>query len=392
MKKELSKLCTTNPTNPNDPQGIQKYYQTIIDNMPNNVYWLNRDCVTMGCNKNTLKLIGLERLEDFIGITYEEMGELAHWTEDQAQSFKKDDMEVMETGIAKYNVEEPPLYDKDGNPVYYMSSRVPLFDEHNQVMGVIGISVDITELKLTKLKLIKAKEEAESANRELIKEKEKAEAANRAKTEFLGSMSHDMKSPLVGIVSSAEVIAYDETIPKRIRDFAAIISNSGKQLESLFSSCLELSKMEMDEWASRKTVFSIKKLLNDIQALYLPKALSRKLELNMAYDENLPSTVEGHYDSLYRILLNLAGNAIKFTEQGSITLHASQLSKQDQTIWVEFQVQDTGIGIPEDQHEVIFEKLHRLTPSYKNQIEGSGIGLYIVDQYVKRMGGQSSSP
>ena len=75
MKKDMSKLYTVNPESPNDPEGIRQYFQKIIDAMPNNVYWLDRDCITMGCNRNTLNLIGLERLEDFIGITYEQMGE-----------------------------------------------------------------------------------------------------------------------------------------------------------------------------------------------------------------------------------------------------------------------------------------------------------------------------
>ena len=124
-----------------------EYFQNIIDAMPNNVYWLNRECVTMGCNRNVLRLVGLKRLEQFVGITYEEMGRLAGWTESQALSFKEDDMEVMAQGRAKYNVEEPPLYDDKGHPIHYMSSRVPLFDEENNVVGVVGISVDITHRK-----------------------------------------------------------------------------------------------------------------------------------------------------------------------------------------------------------------------------------------------------
>src|SRR3990167_8704562 len=112
MQKDLYKLYTVKPSNPDDPQGIRQYYQRIIDAMPNNVYWLDRNCITLGCNRNTLHLIGLERLEDFVGINYEQMGKLANWTEGQADSFKRDDMEVMTKGQPKYNVEEPPLYDK----------------------------------------------------------------------------------------------------------------------------------------------------------------------------------------------------------------------------------------------------------------------------------------
>ena len=239
------------------------------------------------------------------------------------------------------------------------------------VFEFAGVYIDITERKI--------------AENELMEAKNAAEAASRSKTEFLGSISHDMKSPLVGIVSSADIIAYDQNMPKKARYFSTIISDSGKQLESFFTSCLNLSKMEMEAWASRTSAFSIRKLLDDVHALYLPKAMSSHLDLQVEYDETLPQSVEGHRDSLYRVLLNLVGNALKFTEKGVITLRAFRSESIDnQNVNVLFKVQDTGVGIPEDKHKVIFEKLRRLTPSYESKIEGSGIGLYIVDQQVNR--------
>ncbi len=176
---------------------------------------------------------------------------------------------------------------------------------------------------------------------------------------------------------------------ERAKKYGEIISDSGKQLAEFFTSCLDLSKMEMQEWASNTTVFSIKKLMEGVRALYLPEAMSNNLLLKLDYDENLPEFVEGHRDSLYRVLLNLVGNAIKFTEQGGVILRSKMLRNiESKQIDVEFQVQDTGIGIPEDKHKIIFEKLHRLTPSYESQIAGSGIGLYIADQYIKRLDGE----
>ncbi|MCD8525469.1 MAG: ATP-binding protein [Gammaproteobacteria bacterium] len=234
-------------------------------------------------------------------------------------------------------------------------------------------------MDITKLKEMEAS---------LIDAKEKAEVANRAKTEFLASMSHDMKTPLAGIVTTAEVIVGDKTAPDRDKQYAAIIAASGKQLASFFTSCLDLSKMEMQEWASKIETFSLKQLVNDVAALFAPQALSKNLPLNLEYDDTLPPAVEGHRESLYRVLLNLVGNALKFTEKGSITLRTVRSDLiNNQQVNVIFQVQDTGIGIPEDKHKIIFEKLQRLKPSYESQVEGSGIGLYIVDQYVKRLGG-----
>jgi signal transduction histidine kinase len=109
----------------------------------------------------------------------------------------------------------------------------------------------------------------------------------------------------------------------------------------------------------------------------------------MDYDPHLPQRLIGHRGSIYRVVLNLIGNALKFTEQGEVILRAFLVAtNQNNSIEVGITVQDTGPGIPEDKQEIIFEKLRRLTPSYKGKIEGSGIGLYIVDQYVKNMDGR----
>jgi len=193
---------------------------------------------------------------------------------------------------------------------------------------------------------------------------------------------------LAGIVTTAEIIASDQDAPERDRQYASIISASGRQLASFFTSCLDLSKLGMQEWVSKTEIFSLRQLVNDIKILFAQQALSKGLMLIVEYDDTLPACVEGHRGSLYRVLLNLIGNALKFTEQGSITLRALRADLvDDHQVKVVFQVQDTGIGIPEDKHQVIFEKLRRLTPSYESKIEGSGIGLYIVEQFIKRMGG-----
>ena len=177
-------------------------------------------------------------------------------------------------------------------------------------------------------------------------------------------------------------------LPEQLVEMSSIISAAGIQLKRFFTSCLDLSKLEMEEWTSLQSVFSIRQLAQDIYDLYLPKAMGCGLALSIVCDPNLPKTVEGHHDSLYRALLNLTGNALKFTPKGSITIRAlagKKIDAQHTTIILE--VEDTGIGIPKDKFTVIFEKLQRLTPSYSNNIEGSGIGLYIVDQFIKRMGG-----
>ena len=349
---------------------LEKFYlKQLVDNLPEFLFWKDKNSVFLGCNKNFASMAGLSSPREIVGKTDYDLP----WSKEESDSYRADDLQVIQSGQGKYNIEESQT-NKFGEVTTLLTNKIPLYDQRGNISGIIGIYANITELKNTQLRL--------------EKEKIRAEAANRAKTEFLGSISHDMKSPLVGIVSSADIIAYDQYMPEKARYFSSVISDSGKQLESFFTSCLDLSKMEMEEWASRTSVFSIKKLLNDVRSIYQPKTMSSRLDFQVEYDEALPQSVEGHRDSLYRVLLNLVGNALKFTEKGNITLRAFPGESIDnQNVSAIFEVQDTGVGIPEDKNKVIFEKLRRLTPSYESKIEGSGIGLYIVDQYIQRMGG-----
>lgn len=350
--------------------------EEIISHLPGHIYWKDIDGIYRGCNLNLVRLIKKSSPSEIIGKKIEDLVD-----ENHAKTVNDIDNSVMKSN-KEIRVEET-AFDASGKLAYYFTQKIPLHDASGAVIGLLGISLDITERKMAEQEALKAKQEADYA-------KEKAEAANRAKTEFLANMSHDMKTPLSGIVTTAEVIAYDQDSRERDRQFAAIISASGKQLSEFFTSCLDLSKLEMEEWASSASIFSIHKLVQDIYDLYLPKAMGVGLSLSIVCDSTLPKTVKGHRDSLYRVLLNLVGNALKFTKQGGVTIRACCEGIDEGHATIIFEVIDTGIGIPEDKFAVIFEKLRRLTPSYSSNIEGSGIGLYIVDQFIKRMGGSIS--
>ncbi len=338
----------------------------IIAAMPGNVYWMNREGIYLGCNDNEAQSIGLTSRRDIVGKRNADIpGFLI------PEALDPVNQSIMESGQA-ISLEEPARL-LDNTDAVFASSKVPLKDTAGKVIGLLGISIDITEKK--------------KAEQELLKAKKQAEAANRAKTEFLANMSHDVKTPLSGVIGMAELMMHDFTGSDRQR--AEAIYACGMQLLAFFNSCLDLSKLEMMEWASKEEVFSLGKLLHEIGALFSPSAQMKGLEFVVEADSALPSTVRGHHASVYRVMLNLAGNALKFTQHGSVKIRAflSETLSSNQ-IFIGLEVKDTGIGIPAEQHEVIFEKLRRLTPAYEGKIEGSGIGLYIVDQYVKRMGGK----
>ncbi|MCD8524825.1 MAG: ATP-binding protein, partial [Gammaproteobacteria bacterium] len=260
---------------------------------------------------------------------------------------------------------------------YYLTRKVPLHDQSGQVTGMLGISIDITERKLAEQAALEAKKQAERAQY-------LAEAANRTKTEFLANMSHDIKSPMSGIVNFAQLMADHEEwrTPEKARQ----ICSSAEKVLNFFNSCLELSKLETSELHSSPEPFSLIVLLNEIHTMFIPRAQSKSLDFYLFFETNLPHFFVGHRGGLYRVILNLVGNAVKFTHKGEVNIRvfiAEYLQNQEFIIGIE--IKDTGPGIPPDQHDRIFEKLQRLTPSYEGKVEGNGIGLYIVKEYLAYM-------
>lgn len=172
--------------------GLVQFYQGIIDYMPGNIYWFDRDARGLGCNRNVLSLFGLSDASEFYGLTLEQMAILGNWREGQTESFKNDIMEVIHTGKPKLNVEEPPIPDRDGRMLYFLTTRVPLRNQQGQVIGIVGVSIDITDRKEAEEREKKALEEAA-----IEKSKAQAEAEMRqAVMIFAGSIAHDLRTPL----------------------------------------------------------------------------------------------------------------------------------------------------------------------------------------------------
>jgi signal transduction histidine kinase/CheY-like chemotaxis protein len=348
---------------------IHQYYLKIISYMPNNVYWLDRNCITQGCNNNILKLLNLKKLEDFVGINYSQMAELAGWSEGQAQSFENDDREVMETGIGKFNVEEPPLYNKDGEPVYYVSSRVPIFDDKGkEVIGVVGISVDITERKKNEQKL--------------KEEKQRSEAANQAKTEFLANMRHDIRTPLSGIVGCAQIIQSQANNAKKVSEFAEDLIQSSDALLEFLNKVLESIKVASGEIPLLKKKFDLHHALKLVIQLNQSKATQKGLLLSLDYDKSIPAYVIGDPIRVQRIILELITNAIKFTQQGEVKLTVKLMKHESQQLVVKIMVSDTGIGIPIDKQQDLYTRFKRFVPSYEGIYSGVGLGLSIIKQFL----------
>jgi two-component system, OmpR family, aerobic respiration control sensor histidine kinase ArcB len=345
---------------------IRKYLENIIDLMPGHVYWCDKNGVYLGCNKGILNLFNAASKEDFVGKNI-----YALLPKEMADRVFEDDQRVMESKRMVCFEEEHGI-DADGNPAVYLTYKVPLFDHTNEISGLLGISIDIT----ARIK----------AERQLKIEKEKAEEANRAKTEFIQNMSHDIRTPMNGIIGGSDMLLHLEKDPLK-RDFVEAINKSANRLFGFINEIVEFAETESGSMQVQKNNFSIEAVVNKVVDMVIPQLKHQKLELEIDFDKKLPPVLVGDNKRLERIILNLVGNAIKFTHQGKVVIKVNVINHTADLLGIELHVIDTGIGIPEDKLEFIFGKFTRVTGSYEGQYRGTGLGLNIVQQFVKELGG-----
>lgn len=245
-------------------------------------------------------------------------------------------------------------------------------------MEILGAAADITERKLAKIAL----QQALAA----------AQAANRAKTTFLASMSHELRTPLNAVIGFSQILARDESLATQQKKYIEIINRSGGHLLELINDVLSMSKIEAGQITLNKDRFDLYALLNSLQEMLQLKAKTKGLQLNFEHTFDVPQYVQTDENKLRQVLINLLGNAIKFTQQGNVTLRVSLVkhdfsgvkNKGQRTIT--FEISDTGLGISSEELNTIFDPFVQSQTGRKS-IEGTGLGLPISREFVQLMGG-----
>jgi signal transduction histidine kinase/CheY-like chemotaxis protein len=274
-----------------------------------------------------------------------------------------------------YSHDEIYLASKKGN------KRVPIAFSVNPFMhnGVFkGLFLVIRDIK-----------ERIAYEKGLKKALKMAEESNAAKSHFLANMSHEIRTPMNGILASAELL-FNTILNDRQKKYVDIILNSGESLLTIINDILDFSKIEAGKLSLENMAFNLKELLNDIFFLYNDMAEKKNIKLVLTYNTDIPTNIVADKNRLKQILSNLINNAIKFTKEGKVTLALAVESDIENKQWLQFIVSDTGVGIPENQQDKVFDSFYQTDSSNSRLYGGTGLGLTICKSLTEMMGGKIS--
>lgn len=343
-----------------------KRQSLVLENITDSVIVTDLEGKIIQCNPATTQLFGYQQ-HDLIN------KRLDVWI--KSETYPQTENDITKTLAENKRWEGEIVFCRKNGEVGVCETTVVLFqDDRSKALGRVVVSRDITQRKETERLLREAKETAENAN--------------QAKTTFLANMSHEFRTPLTAIVGYSDLIADDlgDTDPEVIRADLKKIQVASNHLLNLIDGVLSIAKIETGKVEFQIEAFSVKNLVNEVQITMgqLAENSRNKIEINVDADVN---AMVSDALKIKQILLNLLGNANKFTKDGILKLNVSRHVDKNDVAWIKFSVVDTGIGITPEQLALVFEPFHQVDASSTREFGGSGLGLTISRYFSKMLGG-----
>ena len=346
----------------------------LLDNVPDRIYIKDTESRFIKGSTALAKRLGLNSAYDFVGKT-----DYDFHPDEQARQFHEDEQRVVLTGESIVNKVEKQT-DSENRSIWASVTKVPFTNRSGLITGIIGISRDITALKLA--------EEESARARDLALE------AAQMKARFLAVMSHEIRTPMNGIIGMIDLLLASD-LSEEQNEYADTVRTSADALLDILNDILDLSKIEAGRLELEKAEFSLRKVVEEAVELHALRAEANHIELNCYIPPSLDNQFYGDGGRLRQILLNLVSNAVKFTEQGEVQTSVQTLELTDNGLRLQFTVSDTGIGISNEMSEKVFDAFRQADGSTTRRYGGTGLGLSISKQLAEMMDGDmwvESSP
>ena len=341
--------------------------RAVIDGLPDLIYVKDTQSRFLVANPAQRRFLTGKPDADLIGNS-----DFSFFPHETATAFFNDEQEIIRTGLPVVSQAEK-MHGFDGKDVWILTTKVPFRDRNGDVAGIIGIGRDVTAQKLIEA--------------ELINSRNQAEVANRAKSEFLANMSHEIRTPLNGVIGMTE-LALDTELTEEQREYLETVQFSASTLLTVINDILDFSKIEAGKIDMEMVDFDLRECIETTIKTLVPLAEAKGLELLCDIADDATIIVRGDSIRLSQMIINLVGNAIKFTFEGQVAVKVEIEPDPGEQKVLHFTVSDTGIGIPKEKQEAIFDSFTQADTSTTREFGGTGLGLTITSRLVALMGGK----
>jgi len=349
-------------------------FEDLLRSAPQYIYWKDLNSVYQGCNTQMAEAIGLKSRDEIIGLTDFDLAKKLGWFRETIKKFINEDKQIIKhkkpitfEHVVKAVINEGGFFE--------LVTKAPIFDANHNLIGIMGLSFDISQQKIIEKTLREAKETAEQAN--------------LAKANFLATMSHELRTPMNGILGMAQGLLRDKNLSDKNRKMVENIFNSGEGLLQLINDILDFSKIEAGKLSVRPVTFNFHKLLKNIYNAFYHQVEDKKdLKLTLDMAKDVPELVVADMHRIRQIVNNFVGNALKFTDKGFVKILVKCESRTRTKAKIFVSVQDSGLGIPKNKQKQVFERFMQIESRYSRKYHGTGLGLAISKQLIEKMHGE----